>query len=226
MVLQEAAVVAEGVSYAVAGRALLDQVDLAVPARESLAITGPSGSGKTTLLMCLAGMLPIAHGRVRIAGTDITALRPAQSAALRLSKVGIVYQFGELIPELSPLENVAVPLLLAGRGRRTAYDRAADMLAQVGIDRAAETPTPNLSGGERQRVGLARALVTQPAVVLADEPTGSLDSGTAEVVADLLFGLPERHGCALIVVTHNPAIAARAEHQMALDAGKLSEAAA
>lgn len=212
--------------YEIAGRVLLNAADINVAQGTSVAITGPSGSGKTTLLMCLAGIIPLSSGEVVIAGKRMTDVPPRVRAAVRLAHVGIVYQFGELLPELSPVENVALPLLLAGRPSRVAHPQARQLLDELGLTGAAELPTATLSGGERQRVALARAVVTAPAVVLADEPTGSLDSAAANVVADLLFGLPQRWGCALVVVTHNDAIARRADRRLNLADGQLVEVGA
>ncbi len=215
---------ADGLRYSVAGRVILDGIDLGVPQGKSIAVTGPSGSGKTTLLMCLAGIFPIDSGHIRINGCDVTMLTPAARAALRLRHVGVVYQFGELLPELTPLENAALPALLRGERRRAAYARARDLLNELGVGELASASTQTLSGGERQRVAVARALITEPTVVLADEPTGSLDRAAAGVVSDLLFELPGRHACALIVVTHNEQVASRADSVLSLgsEIGKLA----
>lgn len=185
---------------------------------------GPSGCGKTTLLMCIAGLLPISSGVIRFADVEMNRLRVKQKTALRLSQIGIVYQFGELIPELTPVENVAIPGLLAGLGRSEARRQAMGLLDELGVVDLAGAQTATLSGGERQRVAVARALINQPSVLLADEPTGSLDEQATTLVADLLFDLPKRHGCALVVVTHNPLIAERADDKLRLHAGRLVEA--
>ncbi|QOC94973.1 ABC transporter ATP-binding protein [Micromonospora craniellae] len=202
---------AKGLRYEVNDRVILDDVDLTAGKGSSTAIVGPSGTGKTTLLMCLAGILPIKAGRVRIAGQDLTAAKGRDRAGLRLREIGLIYQFGELLPELSPIDNVTLPALLAGIRRKEAYGRARRLLTELEVETLSEAPTALLSGGERQRVAVARALVTEPTVVLADEPTGSLDPASTELVANLLFGLPETHGCALVVVTHNDRVAARAD---------------
>ncbi|RST06755.1 ABC transporter ATP-binding protein [Streptomyces sp. WAC05374] len=191
---------------------------------ESVAVTGPSGSGKSTLLSCLAGLHRPRTGSVRVCGTDIAALRPAKAAAWRLNTLGFVYQFGELLPELSALENAALPLLIAGKGRREAYGRAGRLLRELGVGKVADSPAGVLSGGERQRVAVARALSTRPPVVLADEPTGALDEHATDDVCALLFGLPVQYGCTLVVVTHNPVVAFYADRQLTLRDGTLHDA--
>ncbi|WAL73452.1 ABC transporter ATP-binding protein [Kitasatospora sp. YST-16] len=210
--------------YGIANRTLLKSVDLSVGAGRSVAITGPSGCGKSTLLGLLAGLLKPTRGTVRIAGEDITSLAPGRRAALRLRSIGMIYQFGELLPELSPLENTALPALLAGVAREEAYARGTDLLEGLGVKNVLGTDTGALSGGERQRVAVARALIGQPQVVLADEPTGALDGKASTAVADLLFSLPARYGCALVVVTHNPQVAARADQVLTMADGRLAPA--
>lgn len=200
---------AEALCYAVAEREIFADVSFDVPSQTSLAVTGPSGTGKSTLILCLAGILPVADGRVWINGQELTSLSPRTRSALRLRSVGLVYQFGELLPELTPLENVTLPVLLNSAPRRASYERGKTLLNDLGVGELADAATATLSGGERQRVAVARALITRPGVILADEPTGSLDSASGQVVNDLLFDLPRRYGCALIVVTHNDRVAAR-----------------
>ncbi|WP_231925737.1 ABC transporter ATP-binding protein [Micromonospora echinofusca] len=217
----EMALIARGIRYEVAGRTLLAGADLTVASGQSVAITGPSGSGKTSLVLCLAGLLPVAQGSIHISATKLTGLRAGDRAALRLSRIGVVYQFGELLPELAPVENVALPALLAGVKTAEAYERAGKLLADLGVAELAEAQTATLSGGERQRVAVARALVTRPAVVLADEPTGALDETATDLVADLLYALPRKYGYALVVVTHNPQVAARADSTVVLQGGAL-----
>lgn len=213
----------ENVRHRFDGRGILDGVDLAVATGSSLAITGPSGSGKTTLLLCMAGLLVPDSGTIRLGDQPVNRLSPAARAALRLRSVGVVYQFGELLPELSPVENVALPALLAGVPRDKAYRRAGDLLGDLGVGDKATVATTVLSGGERQRVAVARALVTEPALLLADEPTGSLDPETTGTVAALLYDLPHRYDCAVVVVTHNQQVAMGADRQMALRRGVLVE---
>lgn len=212
--------------YEVGGRVLLDGLDLAVDPGQSVAITGPSGSGKSTFLMCLAGLLPLSAGTIRLGDTEFTAIGARRRAAVRLLRIGIVYQFGELLPELTPLENVALPALLASVDKDTAFGRAEQLLADLGVDSLASADTATLSGGERQRVAVARALVNRPLLLLADEPTGSLDSAATQVVTDLLYGLPKQYGCSLVMVTHNLDVARCADVQLRLDAGALIEVGA
>ncbi|MET9296949.1 ABC transporter ATP-binding protein [Streptomyces sp. NPDC003077] len=216
-----AGVDARGLHVRVGGRAILRELDLRVPRGRSAAITGPSGCGKSTLLSCLSGLLPPSLGVVRIAGQDVTGIPPGRRAALRLRTIGVVYQFGELLPELSPVENVALPALMAGTPATDVYARARSLLAELGVVAVQDAETGTLSGGERQRVAVARALIGDPPVLLADEPTGALDGQAASTVADLLFSLPARHGCALVVVTHNPDVAARADQVYVMRDGQL-----
>ncbi|MEU0127255.1 MULTISPECIES: ABC transporter ATP-binding protein [unclassified Streptomyces] len=206
--------------YSVAGRALLDGVDLVLPAGRSLAVTGPSGTGKSTLLNCVLGLIRYDQGEVRIAGRDLAGLKPRALARHRRDNIGMVFQFGELLPELTPVENVAMAALLAGVRRAEAFGRARQLLIDLGVP-VEGTPTAELSGGERQRAAVARALVNRPALLLADEPTGSLDTRNREAVAELLFSLPRRWGCALLVVTHDESVAARADSRFTLDEGRL-----
>ncbi|MFJ5924227.1 ABC transporter ATP-binding protein [Kitasatospora sp. NPDC092948] len=208
--------------YGIANRTLLRAVNLRVRAGESVAVTGPSGCGKSTLLSLLAGLLEPSRGTVRIAGRDLAGLSAGRRAAVRLRSVGMIYQFGELLPELSPLENTVLPALLAGASKEEAYARGTRLLDGLGVPTAPGAETGSLSGGERQRVAVARALIGQPQVVLADEPTGALDGKASETVADLLFSLPSKHSCALVVVTHNPEVAARADRVLTMSDGRLA----
>ncbi|MET9610391.1 ABC transporter ATP-binding protein [Streptomyces sp. NPDC006512] len=210
-----------GLRYRVAGRTLLDDLVLDVPAGTSVAVTGPSGCGKSTLLNCLAGITLPDAGKVTIAGHDITAASSSKRAALRLAHVGMVYQFGELLPELTALENVALPALMSTTPPGDVYARAESLLGELGLDGLRASPTATLSGGERQRLAVARALIGSPDLVLADEPTGSLDGKAAHAVAELLFALPAEQRCALVVVTHAPSVAERADVVLALADGKL-----
>ncbi|GAA3196566.1 ABC transporter ATP-binding protein [Actinocorallia longicatena] len=215
---------ARGLSYAVEGRALLDGLDLEVERGASAAVVGPSGSGKSTLLMCLLGLIKPDAGRVTVEGQELGRLSGRGLAAFRRERIGIVFQFGELLPELSPTENVALAGLLAGMERREAYEKAEQLLAGLGVP-AEGTATGQLSGGERQRTAVARALIGDPTLILADEPTGALDQTARDAVADLLFKLPAERGCALVVVTHDHGVAARADRCLRLDDGRLVEAA-
>ncbi|MFF8836261.1 ABC transporter ATP-binding protein [Streptomyces sp. NPDC015130] len=209
----------EGLTHSLGARELFRGLSLTLRAGESVAVTGPSGSGKSTLLSCVLGLVEPAAGSVRVTGTDIVGLRPARLAELRARSLGMVFQFGELLPELSPLDNVVLASLLARAGRRGARDRAQRLLDELGVPRAATSE--ELSGGERQRTAVARALINEPALLLADEPTGALDTETRDRTAELLFGLPRRYACGLLVVTHDPGIAARADRHLRLEAGTL-----
>jgi lipoprotein-releasing system ATP-binding protein len=207
--------------YEIVNRVILDSLTLQVDSGESVTVTGPSGCGKSTLLSCLAGLTSPTRGTITVDGREVTTLSPGRRAAVRLKTIGMVYQFGELLPELSPLENVALPALMAGAPTTDTYARAQALLDDLEVAAAAGTDCGSLSGGERQRVAVARALIGNPRVILADEPTGALDGRTSDTVADLLFALPASHGCALIVVTHNPDIASRADRELAMRDGRL-----
>ena len=199
---------------------ILRDIDFALAARETAAIVGASGSGKSTLLSLIAGLDTPTRGTVRIDGHDLFALDEDSRAALRAQKVGFVFQSFQLMGNLTALENVMLPLELAGR--RDARQAASEMLARVGLSaRLAHYPRV-LSGGEQQRVALARAFVVQPAVLLADEPTGSLDFATGEKVMELMFELNRELGTTLVLVTHDRAIAARCERRITIEAGRVA----
>lgn len=212
----------EGLHYRLGERVLLDGVELDVGPGESVAVTGPSGSGKSTLLMCVLGLVAPDRGSVRIGERELTGLPAGQLAQVRRELMGMVFQFGELLPELTPVENVALPMLLSGGDHRAAYRRATELLADLGVPHEG-TATGMLSGGERQRAAVARALITEPAVLLADEPTGALDPEAREAVADLLFAVSREQGCALLLVTHDLSVAARAGRMLRLEAGTLTD---
>ncbi|MGW1974238.1 ABC transporter ATP-binding protein [Streptomyces sp. NPDC001889] len=211
-----------GLRYEVGGRTLLDGVDLSVSPGESVAVTGPSGSGKSTLLMCVLGLVRPQEGSITAGGREITGLGSTQLAQARRETLGMVFQFGELLPELTPVENVALPVLLGGGRHQDAYRRAEELLEELGVP-VGSTPTGMLSGGERQRTAVARALITEPEVLLADEPTGALDPEAREGVAHLLFTTARDRGCALLLVTHDPAVAERADRRHQLHGGILVE---
>ncbi|MFP4606694.1 MAG: ABC transporter ATP-binding protein [Thiohalospira sp.] len=202
---------------------ILDGVDLAVAAGETVAIVGASGSGKSTLLGLLAGLDRPTAGRVELAGTDITDLGEDGRAAVRAGRVGFVFQAFHLLPALTARENVLLPMEVAGIADAGA--RADSTLERVGLAARAHHRPHQLSGGEQQRVAIARAFAPGPAVLFADEPTGNLDQATGERVVDLLFGINAEAGTTLILVTHDPALAARCDRRITLDAGRASEAA-
>jgi putative ABC transport system ATP-binding protein len=200
--------------------AILRDIDFSLAARETAAIVGASGSGKSTLLSIIAGLDTPTQGTVRLAGEDLFALDEDARAELRARKVGFVFQAFQLMGNLTALENVMLPLELAGR--RDARKAAAEMMSRVGLaERLGHYPRV-LSGGEQQRVALARAFVVQPAVLLADEPTGSLDFATGETVMQLMFDLNREQGTTLVLVTHDPRIADRCERRITIEAGRVA----
>lgn len=202
---------------------ILREVDFELYKGETVAIVGASGSGKSTLLAIVAGLDTPSAGTVHIDGTDIFALDEDQRAALRAQKVGFVFQSFQLLGNLTALENVMLPLELAGR--RDARIAATEMLRRVGLGERLGHYPKVLSGGEQQRVALARAFVVRPAVLLADEPTGSLDFATGERVMELMFELNRELGTTLVLVTHDRAIAQRCERRITIEAGRASEPA-
>jgi putative ABC transport system ATP-binding protein len=199
---------------------ILHEIDFALQPKESAAIVGASGSGKSTLLSIIAGLDTPSSGTVRLAGTDIFRLDEDARAALRAQKVGFVFQSFQLLPNLTALENVMLPLEL--QGRRDARMAATEMLGRVGLGERLRHYPKLLSGGEQQRVALARAFVVHPAVLLADEPTGSLDHATGEKVMELMFALNRESGTTLVLVTHDRAIAARCDRELRIEAGRVA----
>ena len=198
---------------------ILRDIDFALKARETAAIVGASGSGKSTLLSIIAGLDTPTTGTVRLAGADLFALDEDDRAALRASKVGVVFQSFQLLGNLTALENVMLPLELAGR--KDARKAATEMLARVGLSQRLASYPKVLSGGEQQRVALARAFVVHPAVLLADEPTGSLDFATGETIMALMFDLNREQGTTLVLVTHDRGIAERCDRRITIEAGRL-----
>ncbi|MEQ6437000.1 ABC transporter ATP-binding protein [Comamonas sp. w2-DMI] len=197
---------------------ILRDIHLDFAERETVAIVGASGSGKSTLLSILAGLDTPSRGTVRLQGKDLFALSEDERAAVRAQKIGFVFQSFQLLGNLTALENVMLPLELAGA--RDARSRAAEMLERVGLGERLNRYPKVLSGGEQQRVALARAFVVEPAVLLADEPTGSLDFATGQSVMELMFALNRERGTTLVLVTHDRAIAEQCERSITIEAGR------
>jgi putative ABC transport system ATP-binding protein len=198
---------------------ILHDVEFSLKARESVAVVGASGSGKSTLLAIVAGLDVPSSGTVRLGGVDLFALDEDARAAVRAHKVGFVFQNFQLLANLTALENVMLPLELLGRADARAA--ATEMLGRVGLAERLRHYPRVLSGGEQQRVALARAFVVRPEVLLADEPTGSLDFATGERVMELMFDLNHEAGTTLVLVTHDPAIARRCDRQIRIEAGRI-----
>lgn len=194
---------------------------LSVTAGEILAVMGPSGSGKSTLLHCLAGIFTPDSGEVWFDGQRLDALNDTKRTELRRTAFGFVFQFGQLVPELTVADNIALPLLLNRVGRKTAYAKAAAWLPRLGLDGLGRRRTGELSGGQAQRVALARAVVAEPKVLFADEPTGSLDTLTGEMVMDLLVGIAREEGMTVVLVTHDARVAAYADREVMVRDGKV-----
>lgn len=211
---------ADGLRKAFGATPALEEASFEIAAGEVVAVMGPSGSGKSTLLHCLAGIVRPDAGRVLYAGRDLTSCSDAQLSALRRSEFGFVFQFGQLVPELSCLENVALPLRLDGAARRDAERRARTWLERLEVgDVAGKTPG-EVSGGQGQRVAVARALATEPRLLFADEPTGALDSLNGEHVMQLLSAAAHESGAAVVLVTHEPRVAAWSDREVVVRDGR------
>ncbi|ERI15053.1 ABC transporter ATP-binding protein [Ochrobactrum sp. EGD-AQ16] len=202
---------------------VLKGVSLHISQGQSVGIVGPSGSGKSTLLMVLAGLEHVDNGTVKIAGETISRMSEDQAAAFRGANIGIVFQSFHLIPNMTALENVAVPLELAGR--RDAFEVAERELRAVGLGERLTHYPSELSGGEQQRVAIARALAPSPRILIADEPTGNLDTTTGRQIADLLFAKQRENGLTMVLVTHDPALAARCDIEIPVRSGRIEEPA-
>ena len=200
---------------------ILRGIDLEIGEGETVSVVGPSGSGKSSLMMIVAGLERASGGRVRICGADYAAMDEDGLARLRRDRIGIVFQDFHLVPTMTALENVAVPLEFAGRG--DAFERAAACLEQVGLGHRLTHYPGQLSGGEQQRTALARAFAPAPDLLLADEPTGNLDGETGDRVIELLFDLQARHGTTLLLITHDAGLAARCGRQVRLADGRIAE---
>lgn len=201
---------------------VLTAVNLAVEAGQTVAITGASGSGKSTLLHLLGGLDSPSAGEIELCGQALSTASEQQRTRWRNQWLGFVYQFHHLLPEFTALENVAMPLLIGRASTAEANERARQMLERIGLSARAEHRPAQLSGGERQRVAMARALVTTPRCLLADEPTGNLDQNNAAQACELMLGLCDEHAAAAVVVTHDSDIAARMQRQLVLREGQLS----
>lgn len=198
---------------------VLKSVNLGIGRGEAIGIVGPSGSGKSTLLMVLAGLERLDGGSLHINGAALHSMSEDELAAFRGRQIGIVFQSFHLIPNMTALENVAVPLELAGAGN--AFERAASELKAVGLGERMQHYPGQLSGGEQQRVAIARALAPNPPLLIADEPTGNLDGETGTRIADLLFAKQRERGMTMLLVTHDPALAARCEKQVHMQSGRI-----
>ncbi|MFJ6772806.1 ABC transporter ATP-binding protein [Kitasatospora sp. NPDC091257] len=215
-----AVIEARDVALAFGETPALRGASLSVEAGEVLAVMGPSGSGKSTLLHCLAGILVPDAGEVLFGGKRLDAMPEAQRSALRRDRFGFVFQFGQLVPELTAEENVALPLLLNGVRRSAALAEARPWFARLGLDGLEKRRSGELSGGQAQRVALARGLVARPQVLFADEPTGALDSLTGEQVMDLMVASAREQGTTVVLVTHEPRVAAFADREAIVRDGK------
>jgi putative ABC transport system ATP-binding protein len=200
---------------------ILRDLSLAIDTGESVAIVGPSGSGKTSLLMIMAGLERATRGRVMVAGNDFSAMSEDGLALARGATIGIVFQSFHLVPTMTAQENVALPLEF--RGEANAFERAAELLGEVGLASRLSHFPAQLSGGEQQRVALARALVTRPRILLADEPTGNLDSKTGRQIVDLLFSMQARRDATLVLVTHDERLAERCRRVIRMADGRIVE---
>ncbi|MBM4363477.1 MAG: ABC transporter ATP-binding protein [Deltaproteobacteria bacterium] len=200
---------------------VLRGIDLSVYQGEVASIVGASGAGKSTLLHCIGTLDLPTSGRIRLAGEDLTRASSSRLAAIRNESIGFVFQFHHLLPEFDALENVMMPGLIRGRPRRETMDRAMALLGEVGLSHRATHRPGELSGGEQQRVAIARALLMSPRLLLADEPTGNLDSATSDAIHDLFFEINRQHGTTILVVTHNGSFAERMPRRITMRDGKI-----
>ncbi|BBH65621.1 ABC transporter ATP-binding protein [Actinoplanes sp. OR16] len=217
--MTEALLTATGVHKKYGNTPALRGVDFSIESGEIVAVTGPSGCGKSTLLHCLAGLLSLDAGEVRYRDQDIGLFSEASRSRLRRSDFGVLFQFGQLVPELTAAENVGLPLLLAGSGRREAREAALGWLDRFGVADLADKRPGAVSGGQQQRIAAARALVTEPQVIFADEPTGALDQLSGEQVLGAMVQVVREQGTAVVLVTHEATIAAYADREVVLRDG-------
>ncbi|WP_199044598.1 ABC transporter ATP-binding protein [Glycomyces salinus] len=204
-------------------RTIFDNLNLSVRDGESIAILGPSGSGKSSLLSIVLGLMAPTSGSIRIDGETMNGRSADDKAKIRADKIGMVFQFAELLPEMNPVDNVALPALLSkNTAMRDPYQRAGELLSELNVP--LDVDTDSLSGGERQRTAVARALINEPRLVLADEPTGSLDQKSRDLVAELLYGLPRRYGCGMLIATHDLQVAQRADRIFQVENHRLESA--
>lgn len=213
---------AQGIDLSYGSSRAVAAANIALRRGEIAAITGPSGSGKSSLLYCLAGVLPVGGGEVRFEGRALGDLSDSELSALRRDRFGFVFQYGELLPELTVEENAALPLRLAGQRKAQALAAAGEVLGRLGLQELRERRPSQVSGGQSQRVAVARALVHRPAVVFADEPTGSLDSVNAQAVLKEFLALARSQGAAVVLVTHDADVAARADTRYTMIDGVLT----
>jgi putative ABC transport system ATP-binding protein len=217
-----AALEARGVAFSFGETPALRGADVVVEEGEIVAVMGPSGSGKSTLLHCLAGILVPDRGEIHALGHRIDDLSEARRSELRRDRFGFVFQFGQLVPELTAEENVALPLLLSGVRRDPALAKAREWFARMGLDGLERRRSGELSGGQAQRVALARGLVGEPAVLFADEPTGALDSLTGEHVLDLMVDAARKQGATVVIVTHDARVAAYSDREIMVRDGRVT----
>ncbi|GIF98861.1 ABC transporter ATP-binding protein [Catellatospora citrea] len=216
------AIEARDVAFSFGQTPALRGASIAVDAGEIVAVTGPSGSGKSTLLHCLAGILVPDSGEILFGGVRVDSMTETQRSSLRRDRFGFVFQFGQLVPELTAAENVALPLLFGGVRRAEALRKAHSWFARLGLEGMEQRRSGELSGGQAQRVALARGLVAGPEVLFADEPTGALDSLTGEHVMDLLVDAARAQGTTVILVTHEPRVAAYADREIIVRDGRVN----
>ncbi len=217
--MTEAVVELRAVQHAYPRTVALQGVSLRIAPGETVAVTGPSGSGKSTLLLVASGILRLQSGQASLLGSDLATMTDTERSLIRRKRVGVILQFGQLLPDLRVIDNVALPLLLDGVERQAARAAASGWLQRAGLDGAEDTLPGELSGGQAQRVAVARALVTGPHVIFADEPTGSMDSRGGELLLDLLLSAVRDQGAALVLVTHDNTVAARADREVRLRDG-------